>query len=147
MRKWMIVLGICQLSQLYAFPCYITLVKDNCWLDYNVSMNVIDVMGDKPLMTITIPKGKTWTRQAFVCQPNQSVRLVATFSPPIWEADAGKVYRGKRFWTFPDEITPNQSAWNLNLCYPRHFAGTPLTPADTGKCACDASVIPKIEPK
>lgn len=147
MRRWMMLaFGMCQFVQVHAFPCYVTLVKDNCWLDYNVSVNVIDVMGDKPLMTLTIPKGKTWVRQAFVCQPKQSVRLEATFSPLIWEADADKVYKGQRFWTFPEEIDPKQSAWNLKLCYSKNFTGTPLTPQNTGNCVCDASVVPKIEP-
>lgn len=148
MRKlMMIVLGMCQLTQVHAFPCYVTLIKDSCWVNYEVRVNVIDVMGDKPLMTLTIPKGKTWVRQEFVCQPKQSVRLTATFSPPIWQQDAGKVYKGTRFWTFPEEVAPNQGAWNLNLCYSKHFAGMPLTPTNTGNCVCDASVVPIIEPK
>lgn len=146
------LLSVCLLSmaliaQVQAFPCYITMVKDKCWVDYDVSVNVVDVMNEKLITTMLIPVGKSWERFQFSCNERQTVLFKATFSPAIWESDEDKVYYGKRFWSFPDEIREGHTAWNMTICYPEHFAGTPSPVYLPGGCGCDTSGIPAVKPR
>ncbi len=143
-----IVLGIFLVTQAYAFPCYITMVKASCWSDYAVSVDVIDVRDEKKITTMEIPQGKLWVRQELVCYPKETVRFEAKFTPAIWEDDADKVYFGKRFLSFPDVIKKGSSAWNMTVCYTSDFAETPFPPdAKINACSCDMTNIPAVEPR
>src|SRR5215208_5771496 len=77
-----------------AFPCYFTAAKAPCWLDYEVTINVTDTATSKLVTKAIIPKGKLWERTEFNCTPGQQVGFTATFSPPVWEMNKDKVYRG-----------------------------------------------------
>ena len=131
----------------YAFPCFLTLVKDNCWLNYEVTVVVMDSIKDKQVVSVTVPKGKNWVRQVFVCQPEQKFMFLAKFTPTIWEGDTNKTYRAQRYWSMPAEINNNETAWNIPLCFPLAFSETPLPPDATGNCRCDFSVIPSVQPQ
>src|SRR5689334_14957516 len=97
----------------WAITCYYTLVKDNCWAKYNVSVEVKDAVSAKTLTTVTVPAGKSWTRGTFPCETNgQKLMYQAQFSPSIWESEKGKVYAAKNFWSLPNEINAGDSAWN-----------------------------------
>ncbi len=133
-------------TKTYAFRCYITLVKDSCWTNYNVSVDAINVMGEKLLTSLVIPQGTSWVRNEIDCQPKETLLFKATFTPAFWEKDAGKIYYGKRYWSFPETIGPNESAWNMTVCYGSDFAAIPLPPDAAGNCACDTSTIPVIKP-
>ena len=147
MRRFFTMLsGVCLLTQAHAFPCYITMIKDTCWSGYDVNVDVIDVATEKVLVTMNMPKGKSWDRKEIVCEPKQTVSLQATFSPTIWAKDEGKKYNGKRFWSFPEEIKKNESAWNMVICYARDIQGVPTPPDASGACACDKQGIPVIQP-
>ncbi len=146
-RLFMMLSGVCLLSQAYAFPCYITMVKDSCWSSYNVSVDVIDVATEKVLATMSMPNGKSWDRKEIVCQPKQTVNLQATFSPAFWTKDAGKKYYGKRLWSFPEEIKKGDSAWNMTICYSSDLQGVPFPPDASGQCTCVTKDIPAIEPR
>ncbi len=134
-------------SNLYAFPCYVTFVKNNCWTDYNVNLVLTEAITNKNLLNLTVLKGKSWVRGSFECEARQKLKASATFSPLIWETDAGKVYFAKNFIFLPDEIDPSQSAWEVPICYPAAFTGVSLPPTAEGQCTCDFSVIPPIPPK
>lgn len=140
-------LSLSLITQVQAFPCYITMVKDKCWIDYDVSVNVVDVMTEKLITTMLIPTGKSWERFEFSCNEKQTVLFKATFSPVIWEADEDKAYFGKRYWSFPEEIKKDQTAWNMTICYPEHFAGTPSPANVSGGCGCETSNIPALKPR
>jgi hypothetical protein len=135
-------------SPLWAITCYYTLAKDNCWLKYNVTVEVMDALSAKVLTTATVPAGKSWTRVTFPCETNgQKLMYRAQFSPSIWDSEKGKVYMAKNYWSLPNGVNEGDSAWNVSVCYPSDFSEVPMTPEATGSCACDFSSIPEIPPK
>ena len=146
-RLFLLLFGACLCLQVHAFPCFITLVKDNCWTDYDVDVTVINVLNEKVLATINIPKGESWVRHELVCEPKQTVMFRAVFSPVFWESDAKKVYFAKRYWSFPEKIDKGAGAWNMNICFTQHFAAVPIPPEGSGRCACDMASIPPIKPR
>lgn len=133
-------------AHLFAFPCYFTLAKDNCWTDYNVTVAVTDANNEKQILTITVPKGKSWGRASFTCQPGQTLRYQATFTPTMWEGSENTVYKAQHFWALPETLTPTQKAWEISVCYPSAFAEVPLPPTAGNSCKCDFSAVPIIPP-
>ncbi|MDX1836728.1 hypothetical protein DIZ81_00085 [Legionella taurinensis] len=131
----------------FAFPCFITLAKDNCWTNYNVKVVVTDGITNEEITTVIIPKGQSWARESFNCQPAQKFMYRASFTPVIWEKDAHKVYRAQRFWSMPGSIEPGTTAWNIPVCFTSDFSETPYPPDATGKCVCDFSTIPPVSPQ
>lgn len=130
-----------------AITCYYTLVKDNCWTKYDVSVDIMDAATNKILKTITVPNGKSWSRQTFPCDPGQKLIYRAQFSPVFWESDKGKTYMAKNYWSLPNSFNPGDSAWNVTVCYPNDFSLVPLPPDASGNCSCDFNGIPEISPK
>ena len=145
--KLLLLSGILFSGPLLAFQCYFTLVKDNCWSDYSVTVQVIDVSNNNKVLTITVPKGQFWARQGFACQPRQEFLYHATFEPYIWESGKGEVYHAINYWTLPSASAPGESAWEIPVCYPQAFAAVPLPPQATNNCACDFKQVPPIPPK
>jgi hypothetical protein len=144
-RTLFVFLGfICSVSS-WAFPCYLTIAKDSCWTKYNVSVDIIDAVTEKKIITITIPSGTSWSRETFECTAAQSLIYIAQFSPVFWESDKGKRYRAVRNWALPGVIHPNDRAWTIPVCYPADFSQVPLPPQADSKCKCDFTVIPKIK--
>jgi len=135
-------------SSTFAFKCYITVIKDSCWKNYNVNVAVLDaVESDRVIKQVSVPKGTPWARDTFDCQPNQQLKMQATFTPVFWEADSGKKYDGLKYWTLPAQIGKGETAWNLTICYPNKFAEVPLPLDAQSHCVCDASKIPPVEPE
>lgn len=146
MRRLLLVLfGSGLIFQAHAFPCYITMVKDSCWSNYNVSVDVIDVATEKLIDTLLLPKGTSWVRREMTCLPKQTVMLKATFSPVFWESDVGKVFSGQRYWSFPEINKASVSALGMTICYATDFAEVPLPPDASGHCICDTSNIPAMK--
>lgn len=129
---------------LFAFPCFLTMVKDSCWTNYDVSVVVTDVVTNKSIMTIAVPAGKSWDRQEFVCQPGERLMYTATFSPIFWATDQGKSYLARNYWLLPSTIGTGDTAWNINVCYPADFEEVPMPPNVTGNCACNFKGIPAV---
>jgi hypothetical protein len=134
---------LCAISfNLFAFPCYLSVVKSSCWNDYNVSIDLIDVSNEKNITHVAIPQDKLWGRESFECSPRQTFRFEAQFNPDIWENDAQKKFKGKRYWSLP--LSTDQAvAWNITICYPDDFSEVP-TPRVAGKCGCDRSILPTL---
>ena len=130
--------------KLAAFPCYVTVAKDNCWLNYDVTIIVSNMVTQAVVTNVLIPKGQTWARGEFTCQPNQKFLYAASFLPVIWQNDAGKTYRGLRSWGLPIAFDPKAVAWELKLCYASDFSETPLPPEVEGHCQCDFSKVTPI---
>jgi hypothetical protein len=141
-----VLFGLIVSSPIWSFNCYFTLAKDNCWLKYNVTVEVMDALTTKVVTTISIPSGQPWARQAFTCQAAQKFMYHAQFTPVIWESEKGKVYSAKEFWSLPEEIKPGDKAWNVSVCYPKNFAEVPMPPEATNHCTCDFTSIPVIGP-
>lgn len=131
-------------SQVYAFQCYLTLVKDSCWTNYDVKVTAINAKNNTTVTQVEVPKGKSWTRQAFDCEPAMRLMYKATFAPEFWESDQGKVYSAIRYWTLPGEIKKDQSAWDIPVCFPSAFSAVPFPPDATNNCKCDFFSIPPV---
>ncbi len=140
------ILGMALCPPLFAFPCTFTLVKDTCWKDYDVSIQVFDVMNPKPMLSVIIPKGQNWVRQATECNLSQKLNYSATFTPAIWKGQEATTYHVKRIWTLPEKIAPGDSSWEVRLCFPGDFAKVPFPPTATSQCTCDYKSIPVIPP-
>lgn len=147
MKSIMSALGLLFFSPyVFAFTCYMTLVKDTCWTQYNVTVEVYDAANNQQKSTIIIPAKSTWARQKFECQPGEKLRFQAKFTPIFWQQDEGKVYPGVSFWSLPDAVQSGDTAWNITLCFPREFAEVPMPPTATANCQCDTSKVPPIQP-
>ena len=141
------LIGVCFTIQAQAFPCFLTMVKDSCWTDYNVTIVAADATTGKQITSVLIPQGQSWTRVQFNCQPKDSIEFVATFTPVFWENDKGKSYAGQRQWTLPEAIKAGDTAWNIPMCYPTQFSQVPLPPGADNNCKCNMEEIPLIKPQ
>ena len=148
MMRHLIWLFIFLMHPSWAIQCYYTLVKDNCWLNYDVNVDVFDADTSKPLTRVVVPKGQAWSRVAFPCHANgQKLIYQAQFSPVFWENDKNKVFSAKDYWLLPNTVNPGDSAWNVPVCFSKDFAEVPMPPEATGACVCDFKSVPEIEPK
>jgi hypothetical protein len=130
-----------------AFPCFITLVKDSCWTDYNVTVNIEGKGASKSRVSVTVLKGASWSRQQFDCQPAEELFLSATFTPVFWQADLGQIYLARRDFLLPKAIVKGDTAWNIPICYPADFSGVPLPPKVGGDCRCLMDTVPPVPPQ
>ncbi|MDI9818330.1 MULTISPECIES: hypothetical protein [unclassified Legionella] len=146
-----LVVSLCSIlfsASLFAFPCFFTLVKDNCWTNYDVKVDVIDTSTNKSVITVEVPKGKSWVRQSFSCEPAQKFLYKASYQPVFWQSEVGKTYSSLRYWSLPASIGKGETAWNIPVCFPAAFAEVPFPPdATTGNCECDFSRIPAPPPQ
>ncbi len=143
--KTLVALGaLINIAPSWAFTCYYTLAKDNCWTDYTVTVDVINSKTGSPLTTVTVPKGEQWSRQMFECEPDLKLMYTARFSPVFWQSDIGKTYSAQNFWSLPSKINPGDSAWNVSVCYPADFSQVPMPPQAIASCKCDFTSIPAI---
>ncbi len=131
----------------WAFICYYTLAKDNCWTNYEVTVDVIDASNLNKVFSLTVPKGKSWGRAEFTCTEAQSLLYYARYSPIFWNSEKGKTYPALRNWTLPGKINPGDLAWTIPVCFPADFSQVPLPPDAKGNCKCDFSNIPEPKPK
>lgn len=133
------------ITKAYAFPCYVTVAKENCWVDYDVNVTVIDAKTRQPLSAVHIAKGDMWGRASFTCQPGETLMYSATFAPTIWDGEENNVYEALRFWSLPTAPRPKELAWEINVCFAQAFSGVPLPPQASGVCVCDFKSIPPIQ--
>jgi hypothetical protein len=141
-----LVTGLLSLNA-HAFVCFLTMVKDSCWIKYNVTVDVIDASTGKTIETVIVPTNTPWVRQKFTCQPQQKLKYQAQFNPVFWADDKGVIYNAINYLTLPAAVQPQETAWNLNLCFPKQFSEVPFPPEGTGKCICDTSNIPPVPPQ
>jgi hypothetical protein len=147
MKKGLVLLGlnIFLISKVWAFPCYLTVVKGRCWVeDYDVNVTVQDASNQKTITTINVAKGKPWARASFECAPSQTLQYFATYSPSIWQNE-DKSYKAKKYSVLDSEIDPTDVAWSLQICYPDDFSNVPLPPKAGADCSCDVKNIPEVQ--
>jgi hypothetical protein len=128
----------------HAFSCYATLVKDSCWSNYTVSIDVVDTKKNKVLVTLFMPIGTDWDRETFDCDLGANLALKATFSPTMWRDQADRVYSGKSYWLIPKDAPTGVVAWNLTRCFPEDFAEVPVPIEATDHCTCSMKDIPAL---
>ena len=146
-KMFTIMLGLAGVTNVFAFPCFLTLAKDSCWLNYNVTVDVLAGHTGHVLVSALVPQGTAWTRVKFDCKPGETLTFSASFTPIFWENDDGKHYEGLNERTLPEAPGAGETAWNIKLCYPQEFAQGPFPPEGNGSCACDMGNIPPIEPQ
>ncbi len=129
-------------NPVWSFNCYLTLAKDSCWTNYNVSVDVIDATTSKKITTIEVPSGTFWTRVVFSCTPAQKLNYTAQYSPVFWQSEAGKIHPALKSWSLPGAVNPGDSAWTIPLCFSADFSEVPLPPEAKGNCKCDFTQIP-----
>ncbi|MBA4697549.1 MAG: hypothetical protein H2069_09215 [Legionella sp.] len=130
----------------FAFPCFFTVAKDNCWEKYSVRVSITDTKTNKEIATIDIPQGKLWGRVSLECQPSQQFLYKATFEPSFWQNDTGKVYQAKQYWSLPNVVGKEDKGWEVPICFPNAFAEVPFPPGASGDCHCDFQSIPAPQP-
>lgn len=143
-----ILIGLCSaflVLKAHALTCYFTAVKDSCWTNYDVTITVADASNEKKLVSVNIPKGSIWGRESFTCQGQQELKFTAQYMPVFWESERGKVYNALNYWTLPATLAAGDTAWNIQLCYPKQFAEVPLPPDAKGNCECDLTSITPIK--
>lgn len=141
-----VLLGLFLSAQGYAFNCYLTMVKAECWKAYDLTVEASDAATGKAIKTVMVPEDNLWSREAFECRPGTTISLVAQFSPVFWTGQENKTYPGKRFWKLPNKIRRGETGWNVTVCYPKDFSDVPAPPDANINCTCDLKSIPKIEP-
>lgn len=141
----LLIAGLLISFEAWSLTCYITMAKDNCWKDYNVLVDVQSGATNARIIQLNIPKGQNFARQSFECKPRDNFYYVATFTPVIWEDQAGQKYRSKLYWAIPGNIPADYVVWEVKACYPSDFAQVPITPEATDDCRCDFSSIPPIK--
>ncbi|WP_367607186.1 hypothetical protein [Legionella sp. W05-934-2] len=127
--------------------CYLNIVKDSCWNDFNVNVVAIDTSNRSQVAQATIAKGSKWTRVSFKCNPGQTLLYNATFTPAFWEADKDKVYHATQYWSLPNQLNPGDVAWELTICFPSSFSGVPFPPTAGSDCACQYDQIQPLKLK
>lgn len=139
-----ILIGIGFSMQASAFTCFLTLVKNSCWTNYDVTVELTNASTGDSMVKALAPKGKTYVREQFTCEAAQAFNFSATFLPIIWESEKGKHYPGKTTWSLPPEIAKGDTAWNVTMCYPEEFSGVPYPSEASGNCKCDNINLPPI---
>lgn len=129
-----------------AYTCFFNFVKDSCWTDYDVTVDVTNAATSKKLFSLSVPKGQSWARKQFSCDAAESFNYSASFSPVFWQSDEGKHFSGKRTWTLPQTMTKGDTAWVITVCFPEQFSEVPLPPTANSKCVCDIQSIPPVIP-
>ena len=147
LKVLIILLGACLSTQSCALPCFLTMVKDNCWTNYTVTVDITNASNGQSVASINVPQGQSWARQEFNCKPADKLSFRASFTPVFWEQDEGKTYSAQRNWSLPETVAKGDTAWNITMCYSSDFSEVPLPPGASGNCACDTSKIPPVKPQ
>ncbi len=146
--KYIVLLFSLLLSmQAHAFKCYFTMVKGECWKPYDLTVDVSNAGTGKHKLTVLIPEGDLWVREEFECNAEETLALVAKFSPIFWAGQEDKTYAGKRYWKLPDAIKPDETGWNVTVCFPKYFSDVPTPPDANTNCECALGHLPRIEPR
>lgn len=144
MKALICLFGLLLSSTVFAYSCYLTVAKDNCWTNYDVTVLVLDGDTQKQITSLEIPKATSWNRTKFECHASQKLMYKAKFSPNIWAGSEKKEYQAQSYSVLPDSMAANKVAWSLNVCYPKAFSGVPIPLGAISNCSCDFDSIPAI---
>ncbi len=132
-----LVILLCLTSPSYAFKCYITVMKSECWNKHKVSFRVVDNLTEQNILrNIQLNKDTLWVRKEFQCKAAQGLVPKVRFSPHVWESEKNSEFSTKRVWFLPLKIDENSEAWNVPICFPSDFASVPMLPDATKECDC-----------
>ena len=139
-----VLCGLGVSMQSMSMTCYLTIVKDSCWVNYNVTTIVKDTSNGVAVASVVVPKNRTWVRVKFPCQSEQTFSFQAQYSPVMWQGTEGQQYNAQNYWQLP-MLTAATPAQSLALCYGRDFSEVPIPPSAKGQCSCDMSSLPAVK--
>ena len=144
MKKIIFALLLGASQALIAMPCFVTLVKDSCWLSYNVTIEVLQADTNKKISQFVIPQGTAWGRQSFDCKPGDTLKFSSSFYPVFWKNDENKVYLSQSNWQLPTSGGNKNQGVALQLCFSKDFIEVPFPPTGTSTCVCKTDDIPPV---
>ena len=128
------------------FPCYVQLVKTNCWKDFEITVQPIDVISQQKTGEPIILGKEVFEKVVPVaCKPGQPISFTGAFSPPTWEGTENKHYVARHFWMPPDSLPKNADKWVISVCFAEDFTSVPLPPSATSVCECKFSELPRSQ--
>lgn len=139
-----IFLGLGLASNIYAADCVLTIIKDNCWTNYDINIEFFDAENGQFVARANVPSNQNWGRVKFKCHSSQIFTAKARFSPDIWEGDSKKTYSSVRVWNLPEIAPAGDAAWAINMCYSKDFASIP-EPLNAKNCKCDPKSAPAFD--
>lgn len=125
------------LAQADAAPikCEIQIIKNSCWLDREVVVQLIDSAHASVYETFKLPINKDSLVQSFNCSHLERFNFAARFSPPLWKNQEVRSYPSKNVWHAPQNLPENVEKWVISLCFSDDFAGVSL-PMGAKNCEC-----------
>lgn len=142
MLKRILTLGLVSalggiVSPAYPAVCQLQVQKDNCFQNYNVSVEAYLQGSSARLFDLAVAKGQSQGVREFHCEPNQVLELTARFSPVFWQGDENKVYAKRSAIRLPATFPADMRVWKLTACFGGDFIGVPLPPEANRQCRCE----------
>lgn len=133
-------LSLLTTSPVFAFKCYITLMKSSCWNKHKVTFRVVDNLTEQNILEgIHLDNDKMWVRKEFQCKAAQGLIPQVRFTPHLWDSEKDREFSTKRVWFLPLTIDDNVEAWNVPICFPSDFASVPIPPTADHDCDCEST--------
>ena len=117
-------------------------MKNNCWTDYNLSVQTYDASTEKPVGNpIVLNKGTSDLTVPIPCSPRQTLSFKATYSPPVWANEQNVSYSTMNFWQAPPQLPKGATQWIISLCFANDFTSVPLPLQATAQCVCNFDTL------
>lgn len=116
--------------------CHVQAVKNTCWQDRAVTLELHDIEDLKTKHTFEISKDTSGILQEFDCKNLKRFTFSAKFSPPIRPEDAKNKYVARKVWDVPTQLPPNTEKWVVKVCFSDDFSQVPV-PMGAQNCRCE----------
>lgn len=139
MKSWSFVVAGCLLFPLSAaaeIVCELRVVKNTCWEDYEITVDVVEAEVDKPITQVVVPKNLQSKGEQFSCPKVDKITLHGKFDPPIWQDQKGVSYKAKQVWDVPRTFPEDTERWTITVCFPNDFIAVPIPPKIQLPCLC-----------
>lgn len=116
------------------YNCVVVVSKNPQWSQYDVNISLHDFLTQRPIMTFHLPKASAKSQSLnmasahFDCSQYQEIQFYATFSPPIWQNQANKVYSSTIVWNITQQLAALKNGQNqlqIQVKFPEQFANVP----------------------
>lgn len=124
-------------SFVLAAVCQLHVLKDSCFHNYDVTVEVYLQGAPARLFDIPIVRGQDEGLREFACEADEIYELKARFAPAFWQGDENRVYAQRNYMRLPSHFPANTRVWKLTTCFGRDFIGVPLPPEASSQCRCE----------
>lgn len=125
------------ISPALAAVCQLHVLKDSCFHNYDVTVDVYLQGAPARLFDIPIVRGQDEGLREFNCEPDQIYELKARFAPAFWQGEENRIYAQRTYMRLPQNFPANTGVWKLTTCFGRDFIGVPLPPEASSQCRCE----------